>query len=245
MKERTNKVKLERIVQTETVRLFSVKKAHDAQLMMSKKIIFEDYLPRRIRFVAGVDVAYSEGMSIGAVAVLNYDTLELAESQTAICETRFPYVPTLLSFREIRPAILCIRRLKVQPDVFLVDGHGFAHPYRCGFASHLGLVLDKSTIGVAKGRLVRDIVEAEASDNVAFIQSDGQNIGAKVATRERRKPVYVSTGHKISLETAVRIVRKCAKDNRIPEPILKAHEIATQTKRKNHILSSLKKINAK
>ena len=132
---------------------FSVKKAHETQLQLSKHIVFEDRLPEKIRLVAGVDVAYVKEMSIGVVAVLDHDSLKIVESQTAHCKISFPYIPTLLSFREIPPTVLSIKKLKTQPDVFLVDGQGFAHPYRCGFASHLGLAIGKPTIGVAKSRL--------------------------------------------------------------------------------------------
>jgi len=218
--------------QAKIVKRFSVRKAHDAQLDMSKKIILQDRLPRKIRFVCGVDVAYIKDMSIGAVAVVDFDSLELVESQTAVCKTVFPYIPTLLSFREIRPAILCIRKLKTQPDVFLVDGHGFAHPYRCGFASHLGLLIHKSTIGVAKGQLVRNAEIAKTSSNSTFFEHNGQMISAMIITRKGSRPIYVSTGHMISLETAVKIVKQCTKQSRMPEPILKAHEIAAQEKTK-------------
>jgi deoxyribonuclease V len=211
---------------------FSVKKAHKTQLELSKHIIFEDKLPRKIRFVAGVDVAYAKRTSIGAVAVLEYDSLELVESQIAICRTRFPYIPTLLSFREIPPAVLSIKELHVQPDVFLVDGQGFAHPYRCGFASHLGLVIGRSTIGVAKSRLFGEVERAKAEGESAFLKHKGEVVGAMVTTIQGYKPLYVSVGHMISLETAIKIVKHCVRTNRIPEPILKAHEIATLEKRK-------------
>jgi deoxyribonuclease V len=213
---------------------FSVEKAHKTQLRLSERLVFKDKVPEKIRLVAGVDVAYMKGFSIGAVAVLDYASLRLVESETALCKTRFPYIPTLLSFREIPPTILSIKRLQTQPDVFLVDGHGFAHPYHCGFASHLGLVIDKPTIGVAKSILVGR-VEAKDKD-VAFLKYDNQIIGAAVKTQREHKPVYVSVGHMISLETAIRIVKRCARNSRIPLPRLKAHEIATAEKRKfnNH-----------
>src|SRR3989304_10552797 len=115
---------------------FSVAKAHRTQTCLSKKIIAEDKLPERIGLVAGVDVAYAGELAVGAVAVLDYPSLELVELQTAVCKAKFPYVPTLLSFREIPAAVACIRRLKLQPDVFLVDGQGLVHPFRCGFATH-------------------------------------------------------------------------------------------------------------
>jgi len=204
---------------------FSVPKAHRAQALLSKKIITEDRLPERIRSVAGVDVAYAGELAIGAVAVLDYASLELLESQTATCPVRFPYVPTLLSFREIPPAIACIRKLKLQPDVFLADAQGLAHPYRFGFANHLGLALGKPTIGVAKSRLIGEPTE---NGKETFLVNHGEIVGAVVTTRKEAKPVYVSIGHLVSLSTAVSIVEHCTRDSRIPEPLLAAHRIASE-----------------
>jgi deoxyribonuclease V len=211
---------------------FSIERAHNAQLRLSEHIVFEDTLPGKIRFVAGVDVAYAKGLSIGVVAVLDYDSLKLAESRVAVCRTGFPYIPTLLSFREIPPAIMSIKKLRTQPDVYLVDGQGFAHPYRCGFASHLGLVINKPTIGVAKSRLFGKAEDVESSKDVAFLKYNDEVVGATVTTKHGCKPIYVSVGHKVSLETSIKIAKHCTRDNRIPEPILRAHEIATQEKRK-------------
>jgi deoxyribonuclease V len=131
----------------------------------------------------------------------------------------------LLSFREIPPAVACIRRLKLQPDVFLADGQGVAHPYRCGFASHLGLALGKPTIGVAKSRLIGK--PTEVGEKV-FLVENGQIIGSVITTKESAKPVYVSVGHLISLRTAIKIVKHCVRNNRIPEPLLLAHKIASE-----------------
>jgi deoxyribonuclease V len=214
---------------------FSVKKAHEAQLRLSERIIFEDRLPKRIRLVAGVDVAYVKGTSIGAVAVLDYESFELVESCTAFCKTRFPYIPTLLSFRETPPTVLSIRELKTRPDVFLVDGQGFAHPYQCGFASHLGLVIRRPTIGVAKSRLFGEVEKVETENEVALLRHKGKPIGALLKTKISGKPVYVSVGHMVSLKTALEIVKHCIRDHCIPTPILKAHEIASAEKRKINI----------
>jgi deoxyribonuclease V len=214
---------------------FSVEKAHKTQMQLSKRILFRNKLPRKLRLVAGVDVAYTEAMSVGAVAVLDYDSLELVEARTAICKTRFPYIPTLLSFREIPPTFSSIRKLQMHPDVFLVDGHGFAHPYGCGFASHLGLVLGRPTIGVAKDKLVGEVERVKGEEHLAFLRKEGEIIGAAVVTKRGSKPIYVSVGHMVSLETAVEIVNHCVRNNRIPEPILKAHEVATAEKRKINI----------
>lgn len=214
---------------------FSVKKAHEAQLRLSKRIIPQDKLPKKIRFIAGVDIAYFKDLSIGAAVVLDWNSLELVESKTAHCKTRFPYIPTLLSFREIPPAILSIKKLQMKPDVFLVDGQGYAHPYRCGLASHLGIVIGKPTIGVAKSRLFGEVESTECQEDVAFLKHEGEVVGAVVTTKSGSRPVYVSVGHMVSLETAIRIVKESTSKRRIPEPLLKAHEIATAEKRKIHI----------
>jgi deoxyribonuclease V len=213
-------------------RTLSVQKAHETQLQLSKRIAFEDRLPPNIHLVAGVDVAYAQNVSIGAVAVLNYNSLELVESQTATCETRFPYIPTLLSFREIPPAVLSIRKLRRLPDLFLVDGQGYAHPYHCGFASHLGLIINRPTIGVAKSRLVGSIESKEKKQRISLLEYKKEVIGASVTTKAWDKPIYVSVGHMVSLKKAIAIVKHCTPSSRVPEPILRAHDIANLEKRK-------------
>jgi deoxyribonuclease V len=209
---------------------FSVERAHAAQQRLSERVVREDRVPETVRYVGGVDVAYTQRMSIGAVAVLDFDSLSLVESQTARVEMRLPYVPTLLSFREIPPAFSAIRRLLVQPDVFLVDGQGFAHPYRFGFATHLGLMIDRPTIGVAKGRLCGEVKQTDEEEWMPLVDGK-ETVGAEVVTREGYKPIYVSVGHKISLERAIEIVNRCTRGCRIPEPARKAHAIANNEKK--------------
>ena len=203
---------------------FSVKKAHNTQVCLSKKLILQDRLPQRIRTVGGVDVSYVGTVGVGAVTVLDYDSLELLESQVATCEVKIPYIPTLLSFREIPPAMAAIKKLKIQSDVFLVDAQGLAHPYRCGFASHLGLALEKPTVGAAKSRLIGTEVE---KDGRTLLVDKDEVIGEVVTTKRCTKPIYVSIGHMVSLEAAVTIVLHCSK-SRIPEPLMKAHNLATK-----------------
>jgi deoxyribonuclease V len=218
---------------------FSVEKARKTQMRLSKQISFEDKLPENIKYVAGVDVAYANNFSIGAVAILDYTSLKLVEAETALCKTRFPYIPTLLSFRETPPAILCIRKLRVKPDVFLVDGHGFAHPYRCGFASHLGLVIGKPTMGVAKNILLDDVEELKTGDeDVVLLKQKNEVVGAALVTKHGCKPIYISVGHMVSLETAIKIAKYCTQNSRIPRPILMAHRIANTEKRKINIASA-------
>ena len=220
---------------------FSVEKAHKTQIKLSEKIILKDEIPDRIRFVAGVDVAYARDVSIAAIAVLNFNSLRLEESQTAICKTLFPYIPTLLSFREIPPAVQAIQKLPAQPDVFLVDAHGYAHPYRCGFASHLGLIIKKPTIGVAKSMLIGTLEESDQNKDTVMIRHKTEIIGAEITIRPKQKPIYVSVGNMISLKTAIKIVKQCILNSRIPEPIALAHEIATAEKRKINISANTDK----
>jgi deoxyribonuclease V len=208
---------------------FSVPKAHKTQLRLSQKIVTEDRLPQDIKRIAGVDTAYTDEWAIGAVAVLDYESLELLERQTATCRVKFPYIPTLLSFREIPPTVACIKKLRLQPEIFLVDGQGTAHPYKCGFASHLGLVIGKPTVGVAKSRLVGEPQTVEGQE---FLVQKNRVIGEVVTTKKGAKPIYVSIGHLTSLGTAVEIVKHCVRNSRIPEPILQAHKIASEEKRK-------------
>lgn len=208
---------------------FSISKAHKAQLLLSKKIIRDDCLLHEIKLIAGVDIAYTRTKAICVAVVSELKSLEILEEKTVIGKITFPYIPTLLSFREIPLTIACIRRLKTHPDIFLADGHGVAHPYKCGFASHLGLILGKPTIGVAKSILFGK--PKKVGDELLLVHHN-RVLGAVVITKEKSKPVYVSIGHKISLETAVKLVKNCSRNSRIPKPILQAHKIASE-KRKN------------
>jgi deoxyribonuclease V len=215
---------------------FSVKKAHEMQLRLSKKLLFEDSLPEAVDYVAGVDVGYLEGTSVCAAVVLDFKTLSQVEVQVASVETPFPYIPTLLSFREIPPAYLAIKKLQTKPDIFMVDGQGFAHPYGLGFASHLGLILDKPTIGVAKSLLCGK-VEPKTDLGWAPLSYNGLVVGAEVVTRQGTKPVYVSIGHRVSLKRAVEIVLECTGKYRLPEPIRRAHMMANDEKRRLQSIS--------
>jgi deoxyribonuclease V len=210
---------------------FSIKKAHRAQLEASKHIIRRDTLPKKIRYVAGVDTAYTKEASIGAAVVVDYDSFSPVESRTAHVKTVFPYIPTLLSFREIPPSVAAVQKLRWQPEVLLVDGQGIMHPYRLGFASHLGLVLGKPAIGVAKSPLIGEVGKFNG-ENWAPITDRGEVIGAAVITKRGTKPLYVSVGHMVSLERAVDVVKHCTPNHRIPVPTRLAHATASQEKRK-------------
>ena len=214
---------------SETV--FPFKRAEKIQKCLSKMIITHDCLPEKIRYIAGVDVSYVDDRSYGAVAVLEYSSMRLIEWKTSSQRTVLPYVPTFLAFRELPAAVSAARKLETKPDVYMVDGHGRAHPRRFGFACHFGLALNTPTIGVAKNRLCGEV---EGSEGFWRPVIDGdENIGAAVFTGKSKKPIYVSIGHKVSLKTAVRIVHECAKKYRIPEPIRQAHIAAERAKQKH------------
>ncbi len=178
------------------------------------------------RFIAGVDIsaANAQGMATGAVVILEYPELRLVETKEVQGRPNFPYVPGLLSFRESPLTLAACEKLTVTPDLILVDGQGIAHPRRLGLASHLGLLLNTPTIGCAKSRLCGQHEEpgAEVGD-YAEVVDRGETIGVALRTRFGVKPVYVSIGHKVDLETAIYWVMTCCRDYRLPEPTRLAH----------------------
>ena len=203
----------------------SLERAKNLQLSLSKRIIRRNCLSERVSRIAGVDVAYHGELSVGAAVVHDYSSMSLLETKISHHITRYPYKPTFLSFREIPPAIKAINKLRLKPDILMVDGHGLAHPRRLGLASHLGLVLDMPTVGVAKS-LVCGVIEKNGDRIWNPVIHKGETVGAAVYTRLGVKPVYVSIGHKVSLETAVETVLHCSGKYRIPEPLRAAHMTA-------------------
>ncbi len=193
------------------------------QVCLRKRIILEDCLSEKIQLVAGVDTAYTMDTAISVATVLDYESLKIVEMKTAIRPANFPYIPNLFAFREFPSSFACIQKLTSKPDVFLVDGHGIAHPRRCGLASHLGLAIRKPTIGIAKNRLFG---KTGSVDGKVVLVDNGEVIG-EVIERKDCAPIYVSIGNMISLETASKIVNHVTKNHRIPEPLQIAHQEAT------------------
>ena len=178
------------------------------------------------RFIAGVDIsaANAQGIATGAVVVLEYPELRLVETKVAQGRPNFPYVPGLLSFRESPLTLAACEQLTVTPDLILVDGQGIAHPRRLGLASHLGLLLNTPTIGCAKSLLCGQHEEPGAEPgSYAEVVDRGETIGVALRTRLGVKPVYVSIGHKVDLETAIYWVLECCRGYRLPEPTRLAH----------------------
>ncbi|MFA9439149.1 deoxyribonuclease V [Uliginosibacterium sp. sgz301328] len=188
----------------------------------------DDFGP--VNKVAGVDVGFEQNGTVtrAAVAVLSWPGLELIDRAVARRPTHFPYVPGLLSFREI-PAILdAFERLKTSADLVLVDGQGIAHPRRCGIASHLGVVADMATIGVGKSRLTGTHGELPTELGAWIPLMDrGDIIGAVLRNRANTQPLFISSGHRVSLDSALHWVRACTTRYRLPETTRWAHRLAS------------------
>ncbi len=182
-----------------------------------------------VRTVCGIDVHYSaDGKTAhAAAALLSFPALEPLEQASAERRVSFPYIPGLLSFRELPAALAALESLSTLPDLLLCDGQGIAHPRRCGLASHVGLLAGLPCIGVAKRRLIGEHRSPPAHRGAWTPLIDaGERIGAVLRSRKGVKPIYVSVGHRVSLETAVRYVMACTTRYRLPEPLRSAHRLA-------------------
>ncbi len=198
------------------------------QRELAQRVIREDQLGE-IRWIAGVDMALNEesGMARAAVVLLSYPDLEIQERHVYEEPVRMAYIPGLLSFREAPCVLGAFAQLRQQPDLVMVDGQGIAHPRRLGIASHLGLWLDLPTIGCAKSILTghHASLSEEAGAWVPLLDK-GEMIGAVVRTRTGVKPMIISLGHRISLETSLHYVLACCKGYRLPEPTRQADKLS-------------------
>ena len=180
--------------------------------------------------VAGIDIGFEDHGRItrAAVAVMRCGDLQLVESALARRPTTFPYVPGLLSFREIPAALAALAVLACTPDLLLCDGQGLAHPRRFGLACHLGWLVDVPTIGVAKSRLLGDYDPPPAERGAwSPLWDRGELVGAAVRTRGGVKPLFVSPGHRVDVASAVRLTLACTDRYRLPEPSRAAHRLAS------------------
>lgn len=188
-------------------------------------------LPQPVNTVAGVDVSIRDDVAQAAVTVLRLPDLDVVDQAVHRRSVPFPYVPGLLSFREM-PAILpALHELDAAPDVFMTDSHGVAHPRRFGLACHLGVLLDLPAVGVAKSILTgtpEGELASEKGSRVPLVDAD-ESIGAVLRTRADVNPVYVSIGHRTTLEDAVALTLTCAPRYKIPEPTRQAHKHSRRT----------------
>lgn len=186
-----------------------------------------------VRTVAGVDVGIHDvgghnDMARAAVVVLRFPELTLLDKVTVDMPVTFPYLPGLLAFREAPAVLSAIEKLAIAPDLIIVDGHGFAHPRRFGLACHLGVLLDRPTIGCAKSRLVGTYDEpVQEAGAWAPLMDGGEQIGVVLCTKDGVRPLFVSIGHQVDLETATLWVLACCRGYRLPETSRRAHHAAS------------------
>lgn len=204
--------------------------AMELQRRLASRVSRTNGLRQPPRYIAGADIsgARRDEEALGAVVVLRYPELEVAEVRTTRKRPPMPYVPGLLSFRETPVLLDAFERLTVTPDLVMVDGQGLAHPRRFGIACHIGLLLDLPSIGCAKSILVgRHGPLGHPRGAQAPLQDGAEVVGVALRTQDGAAPVFVSVGHKVDLETAVAWVLACAPRFRLPEPTRMAHEAAS------------------
>ncbi|MEK6546554.1 MAG: deoxyribonuclease V [Nitrospinota bacterium] len=203
-------------------------------------------------YIAGADISCNRSSPLGyaVVVVMTFPDLEVVEEKQVEAEIKFPYIPGLLAFREAPILLKTFEKLKIEPDLIIFDGQGIAHPRGMGIASHLGIILDKPTIGCAKSKLFGTYKEpGENKGDFSYLyspspQSSPQRgeelkgiIGAVVRTKANTKPLFVSIGHKINLSASVRFVTECTKGYRIPEPTRLAHNLVNRLRNKSSVVS--------
>lgn len=207
----------------------TVDEAVAIQQQLRTHVITEDQLGS-IQSIAGVDVGFEEDGTItrAAIAVLNLSDLRLRDRAIARRPTTFPYIPGFLSFREIPAVLDALAKLDTLPDLLLCDGQGLAHPRRFGIACHLGVLTNIPAIGVAKSLLIgkHDLLPEERGAWQP-LHDKNEVIGAVLRTREGTRPLYISPGHRISLQTAIDYVMRCTTKYRLPETTRWAHKLAS------------------
>ncbi len=207
----------------------SAEQARAIQRELASKVVRHNQFGE-IHTVAGVDLSFPhKNTARAAVVVLAYPSLEPLTASLADLPVAFPYVPGLLAFREAPAALAAFEKLakESEPDLVMIDGHGLAHPRRMGIACHLGLYLDKPTIGCAKSKLVGEHqTPGEQAGQCTELRERGELIGAVVRTRDKVAPVFVSIGYRIDLASAIDFVLKCTRGYRVPEPTRWAHLVA-------------------
>lgn len=224
-----------------------IKEAIAMQKEIAKKVIIQDILvyPQTI---AGMDVSNTpfdpESRIFGSILVLSYPDLEILETKVQQTLQTFPYIPGLLGFREAPVLVQAFEQLQKKPDLIFVDGHGISHPRGLGIASHIGVLLDIPTIGVAKSILVGtpEGILGEDVGSYVPLKWKGKEIGRLLRTKKRCAPLIISVGHKVTLQEAIKWVLSCLKKWRLPEPTRKAHLAANAYRKEYELgLSSLKK----
>ncbi len=211
----------------------SITAAQEQQQKLRQRIHLSDDFPPP-HSIAGVDVGYDLAgqRAHASIVLLRYPDLSILEQHQAFSPIQFPYVPGLLSFREIPAILFALQALQQMPDLLMVDGHGIAHPRRMGIATHLGLWLNRPAIGVAKSKLCgtyAPLADTKGAQSPLFHQ--GEQIGTVLRSKLRCNPLFISPGHRISHATAVNITQQAITRYRLPEPTRLADTLSKVKKR--------------
>lgn len=208
-------------------------RAIQLQTELAKKIVLSP-APSKIRLIAGADISYERfsDLAYAGFVVLDASTLQIVATSSAEVRMDYPYIPGLLTFREAPALLAAWKQLKVEPDVVCFDGQGIAHPRRLGIASHLGLLIDRPSIGCGKSLLTGTFQElGDQRGDFAPLMHRGEKVGVALRTKARTQPVFVSVGHRMILEDAIAIVLSATRGYRIPEPTRQAHLFVNQLRR--------------
>lgn len=204
--------------------------ARKIQDFLKERIILS-FRVKEVCFVCGLDASYSEHFIYACASVFKFPELEHVEDSFSKLRIEFPYIPGFLSFREGRALVSALRKLKVKPDILIIDGHGIAHPKSVGIATHVGIVTDIPSIGCAKSLLLGECLSPQKKmGSYTYVYIEGKTVGAAVRTKDNTRPVYVSPGYMIDLHSSIDIVLKCTRNYRFPEPLRRAHMYSKRAK---------------
>ena len=192
------------------------------QHRLARRVVLSDGFCK-LDTVAGVDQAFHDGKVISAIVVCSYKTMEVLEEVHSVSDVTFPYISSFLSYREAPAIIGTWGKLEKKPDISLIDGQGIAHQRGMGLASHVGVLLDTPSIGVAKSRLTGDFKKPAGPGKAEMLTSNGEQIGWVLVTKEGCNPLFISPGNKVSIRSSLRIVRECLRKHKLPEPVRLAH----------------------
>jgi deoxyribonuclease V len=213
----------------------SPQQAIKIQRSLVKNICLVSKLDKNVTKIAGVDVSFRNNQCCAAICILTYPELSLLEEKTVIMNTCFPYVPTLLTFREGPVVLKCFQKIKTVPDVILFDGQGITHPRKMGLATHLGIWLETPAIGCAKTPLYGSFtMPALTKGSYSLIKEKQLPIGAVVRTKNNTKPIFVSQGYGVTIEEAIKITLSSCTKYKIPEPLRAAHTLSKTTLKTFH-----------
>lgn len=184
-----------------------------------------------LRLIGGVDQAFMDETIISAIVIMDYISLEVKECAYSIQPVNYPYIPTFLSFREGPVIVNTFIKLKMPPDILMVDGAGINHPRSAGIATHIGVALDVPTIGITKNILCGSGEEPSNVGKVTSLIYEGRNVGWLFKSEKRCRPIVVAPGHRVSIESSLSIVKNCLRGHKLPEPVRLAHNYVNELKK--------------